>query len=306
MHNLLRNFSIILAQLTMIGTIMLTGCTPVASTSSTISAQNEGFAIYFTKGNIAPAKMEALSHIEIEDQPFIGVNDIVTYNSATHEIILADDAFKRVAALQTQISVYGKSFVVCVNRSPVYWGAFWTPISSVSFNGITIEIPMKSPGNNSITINPGYPSATYFKGEDPRNNAAVVGALRQAGKLITPSTGALPRSMKGYELYSWHQDGWLRFKLITGTNRNKTQEEILANNNTVSPEGWVDIRVIGLDAVTNLVSRIPAGEFVSLLALPHTDSKLTGIDFSLPSTGDIVAIKAVAVKAGLEFTALTP
>ena len=112
--------------------------------------------------------------------------------------------------------------------------------------------------------------------------------------------------MKGYELYSWHQDGWLRFKLITGTNRNKTQEEILANNNTVSPEGWVDIRVIGLDAVRDLLSRVPAGEFVSLQTVTHLGAAPAGIDFSLPPTDDIASIKAAAGKGGLEFTAFTP
>jgi hypothetical protein len=112
--------------------------------------------------------------------------------------------------------------------------------------------------------------------------------------------------MKGYELYSWHQDGWLRFKLITGTNRNKTEEEILANNNTVSPDGWVDIRVIGLDAVEELLSRVPAGEFVSLQVVPHVGAAPPGIDFSLPYADDIASIRAAAVKSGLEFMALTP
>jgi hypothetical protein len=248
--------------------------------------------------------MEPLSHVKIADEPIIGLNDIITYNSATHEIVLTDEAFQRIAALRP--SVYGQSFVVCVDRNPIYWGAFWTLISSVPFSGITIEVPFNSPGNNSITINPGYPSPAFFKGEDPRNNPTVVNSLQQAGKLVTPSTDTLPRSMKGYELYSWHQDGWLRFKLITGTNRNKTQEEILANNNTVSPEGWVDIRVIGLDTVKDLLSRVPAGEFVSLQTVPHVVAAPAGIDFSLPSKDDIASIKAAAAKGGLDFTAFTP
>jgi hypothetical protein len=311
MNKMITRISIILTLLATIGiTIMSTGCTPPAKVTTTTSTkvttaatQTEGFAIYMTKGEIAPSQMEPLSHVIITDQPIIGLNDIITYNSATNEIVLTNEAFQRIAALRP--SVYGQSFVVCVNRSPVYWGAFWTLISSVPFNGITIEVPFNSPGNNSITISPGYPSPAFFKGEDPRNNPTVINALQQAGKLVTSPTGTLPRSMKGYELYSWQQDGQRRFKLITGTNRNKTQEEILANNNTVSPEGWVDIRVIGLEAVKELISRIPAGEFVSLQIVPHIGAAPDGIDFSLPSTDDIAALQAAAVKGGLEFTAIT-
>jgi hypothetical protein len=311
MNKMITRISIILALLATVFTIVMsTGCTQPAkvttatSTEETAATQTEGFAIYLTKGEIAPSQMEPLSHVEIADEPIIGLNDIITYNSATHEIVLTDEAFQRIAALRP--SVYGQSFVVCVDRNPIYWGAFWTVISSVPFSGVTIEIPINSPGNNSVTVNPGYPSPAFFRGEDPRNNMTVINALQQAGKLITPSTDTLPRSMKGYELYSWHQDGQRRFKLITGTNRNKTQEEILANNNTVSPEGWVDIRVIGLDAVKDLLSRIPAGEFVSLLTVPRADATLAGLDFSLPSTDDIANLKAAAVTAGLEFTAITP
>jgi hypothetical protein len=306
MNKIISRISIILTLLITVGIIVTsTGCTPTTNTSSTTAAtQNEGFAIYLAKDNIVPAEMESLNHVEIVDQPVIGINDIVTYNSLTYEIMLTNEAFKRITALRP--SVYGESFVVCVDRTPIYRGAFWTPISSVPFSGITIEIPFNSQGNNSITINLGYPSVTYFKGEDPRNNRAIIDSLQKAGKLVTPPTGTLPHSMKGYELYSWQQDGWPRFKLITGTNRDKTQEEILANNNTVSPEGWVDVRVIGLDTAKDLISRIPTGEFVSLLTVPHTDTTPAGIDFSLPSADNVAAIKAAAAKGGLQFMSIAP
>ncbi len=72
----------------------------------------------------------------------------------------------------------------------------------------------------------------------------------------------LPRSMKGYELYSWREgDGW-RFTLITGTNRLKTYEEITAPEDTVSAEGWVKITVTAVDALKALLARLPRGEWV--------------------------------------------
>ena len=60
-------------------------------------------------------------------------------------------------------------------------------------------------------------------------------SLEQAGKLTTmPSAtaiGKIPHSMKGYELYSWPEDSQWHFTLITGTNRDKTLEEVISNAN---------------------------------------------------------------------------
>jgi hypothetical protein len=37
-----------------------------------------------------------------------------------------------------------------------------------------------------------------------------------------------PESMKGYELYSWQEGSQWKFSLLTGTNREKTLDEILS------------------------------------------------------------------------------
>ena len=42
--------------------------------------------------------------------------------------------------------------------------------------------------------------------------------------------------MKGYELYAWEEGGELRFTLITGTNRQKSLNEVKV--------GAVDVRAI--------------------------------------------------------------
>ena len=61
--------------------ILLSGCT---------TPKGEGFAIYLTKEDIPPAKMEALSHVDIADQPIISMGDIITYKAQTHELKLTD------------------------------------------------------------------------------------------------------------------------------------------------------------------------------------------------------------------------
>jgi len=150
--------------------------------SGACSAPNHGgFAVYLTKGDIAPAQMPALSHVGIADQPVIATDDIISYNAGTHEITLTTEAFDRISSLE--VPVRGKSFMVCVDRQPIYRGAFWTPISSMSFDGVTIMKPLGSQDSKIIKLELGYPSSSFYSDQDPRDNAEVMEALEQAGKL---------------------------------------------------------------------------------------------------------------------------
>lgn len=290
-----------LAVLIMVSTILiLSGCT---------TSKGEGFAIYLTKGDIPPAQMPALSHIDIEEQPIIALSDIITYYAETHEITLTTSAYESISKLE--VPVEGKSFVVCVNRKPIYWGAFWTPISSISFDGVTIWKPLSSQEPKVIKLELGYPSSSFYGGEDPRNNAEVMESLEQAGKLTTmPSatTGdKLPHSMKGYELYSWPEDSQWHFTLITGTNRNKTLEEIISNANIISEDGWVQIHVVGVEAIETVLSRLPQNEYIFWLPrLREEQTPQGGVNITLPPEPTIDTIKEYAVRSGLDFQIQTP
>ena len=153
--------------------LLLSGCA---------TPKDEGFAIYLTKEDIPPAKMEALSHVDIADQPIISMVDIITYDVQTHELRLTDTAFERIS--QLEVPVRGRSFLVCVDKGPTYWGAFWTPISSIPFDGVTIWKPLSSQESKVIALALGDPSSSFYSGEDPRNNAEVMKSLRSAGKLL--------------------------------------------------------------------------------------------------------------------------
>ncbi len=141
----------------------------------------EGFAVYLTARDVPPSQMEALSHVDIPDKSVIAISDIVTYDAGTHEISLTAAAFERISNLEVPVS--GKSFVVCVDRRPIYWGAFWTPISSLSFDGVVIVKPLGSGGSKVIKIELGYPGQSFYHGEDPRLNEDVMESLERAGKL---------------------------------------------------------------------------------------------------------------------------
>jgi hypothetical protein len=231
------------------------------------------------------------------------MKDIITYNAQTHELKLTTSAFERIS--QLDVPVRGKSFVVCVDRKPIYWGAFWTPISSISFDGVTIWKPLSLEEPHVITLELGYPSSSFYGGEDPRNNPEVMRSLEQAGKLITKLSIAavdeLPHSMKGYELYSWSEDSQWHFTLITGTNRNKTLEEIISNEDVISEAGWVQIHVVGVDAIKAVLSKLHQGEEILWLARPRAEQTPPGnINFMLPPEPTIDSIKEHAGQCGLD------
>jgi hypothetical protein len=73
---------------------------------------------------------------------------------------------------------------------------------------------------------------------------------------------SLPQSMKGYELYSWQKDGEWYFTLITGTNRNKTIEEITSSENTVGGDGLLKITVQGVEDLKTVLGLLPKDETI--------------------------------------------
>ena len=262
----------------------------------------EGFAIYLTKQDIPPAQMEALSHVDIAERPIITISDIITYDAQEHELRLTANAFERVS--QLDVPTRGKSFIVCVDKAPIYWGAFWVLWSSMSFDGVTIWKPFILEESHVIRLELGYPSSELYMGEDPRSNPVVIESLEQAGKLINKlsitSIEKLPRSFKGYELYSWEEEGQWHFTLITGTNRIKTIEEITSKGDFISETGWVKIQVVGADAIKDVLSRLPEGESVFWCDELHIGQS-TETDLQLPPEQIADAIEEYAKQCGLDF-----
>ena len=279
--------------------LMCNGCT---------ATEDEGFAIYLTREDIPPAQMEALSHVEIMDQPILSIRDIITYNAQTHELRLTASAFQRIS--QLDIPVRGKSFVICVDRRLIYWGAFWTPISSISFDGVTILKPPDTQEPEIITLGLGYPSSSFYKGDDPRDNVKVMESLEQAGKLVSKlsitAVDKLPHSMKGYELYSWLEDNQWHFTLITGTDRNKMLEEIISKEDFISEAGWVKTHLVGVEAIKAALSKLPQNESVIWLTRMREQSEQTNIIIESPPEQTTDAIKKYASECNLDFQIQAP
>ena len=267
------------------------------------TTKGEGFAIYLTRRDVPPSQMEALSHVDLMDQPVISLVDIITYNAQTHEIMLTPSAFDRVSGLDVPVS--GCSFVVCVDKEPLYWGAFWTPISSLSFDGVTIWEPLNTQVKKVIVLELGYPSSSFYSGVDPRDNKKVLESLNKAGKLVTRLTSTmvdeLPDSAKGYELYSWEDEGQWHFTLMTGTNRVKTLNEIMLDEDYISESGWVDIQVVGVDAVKSVLAKLPEGESVFWCDDLHIGQMMEQVNLQLPPKQIVDLIREHANICGLDF-----
>jgi len=142
--------------------------------------EGEGFAIYLLAHDTPVSEIPTMSHLELAKEPLISVIDIVSYSATTHEIELTAEAYGRIAALEVPVS--GKAFAVCIDGHPVYWGAFWTPISSSSFSGVTILKPLSS-DQHMIQLQLGYPSSIFFTGQDPRASQEIIESLKRSDKL---------------------------------------------------------------------------------------------------------------------------
>ena len=162
----------------------------ILAISGGCSAPNdEGFAIYLTEGDISPWEMpSSLSRIGIPDEPLVGMEDVVKYDSESYQITLSENASNRVSALKVPTS--GKSFVVCVNRKPVYRGTFWTMLSSAipPENCVIVFPPLshtvRMSGIEMVSMSPDIMELSYYSGNnDPRNNPEILESLEQAGKL---------------------------------------------------------------------------------------------------------------------------
>lgn len=143
---------------------------------------------------------------------------------------------------------------------------------------------------------------------EPVSTPAVVDAAMNACSDVSCLPDSLPESMKGYELYSWQNDDQWYFTLITGTNRNKTVEEVTGGGNEVSDDGWVKITMEGVkitmegvETLLELLKRVPAGSYISWVNEfgIGTESVQEGV-FQRPPQEMIDAIREICQEYSLE------
>lgn len=150
-----------------------------------VGSEGEGFSIYLlaTEESAIELGDAPPADLQIRKEPVISSAEIVRYNWPNHEIELTEEAYNRIQRLfATPVDVQGIPFAVCVDSEPVYVGAFWTPVSSISYSGVVIGQPL-SPDQRIISIGLGYPGRQAFTGQDPRPDPKIKRSLESAGKL---------------------------------------------------------------------------------------------------------------------------
>lgn len=93
----------------------------------------------------------------------------------------------------------------------------------------------------------------------------------------------LPASMKGYELVSWQAGSDWNYTLVTGTNRDKSFEELISPGSMVTDDGYVKISVTGLEQIKIVISHLPPGEQIIWSGMDLGDQVAEGtLYFSYP------------------------
>jgi len=143
------------------------------------NADGGEFGIFLTRDDVPPTQLIAMSHIEAAADPILSIDDIAAYVREEHGMVLSASGRSKLDSLQ--VPVKGRSFLVCVDGQVRYAGAFWTMISSASFDGPVIVLPAM---NDTVRIEIGYPGRVEGREyEDPRDEPDVMAALAGAGKL---------------------------------------------------------------------------------------------------------------------------
>jgi hypothetical protein len=173
---------ILLLLLVMIAGILSTSCQKSPSTSNlSITPTGEGFAIYLTADDVPVTQMEYLSHVILQNEPLFSAVEIDSYDWAKHRISLTDTGQAKLADFEVPIS--GISFMVCVDKCPVYWGAFYNPLSSYYPFGTPV-ISMFPGDRESIKIEWDQVSGNVEELADPRNDPSIFESLKNWDKLV--------------------------------------------------------------------------------------------------------------------------
>jgi hypothetical protein len=119
-----------------------------------------------------------LDTIKLAETPILRYNDLIFYDTTNYKVTLgiSHDSLRIGDA-----GVYGRMFVVTVDRIPTFCGFKWPVISSVPCNWVYIEEPFEALDNlqdNEVVLS--FSSGIY---SDPRMDIRILKRLKHDGKL---------------------------------------------------------------------------------------------------------------------------
>lgn len=114
--------------------------------------------------------------VELEKEPLIGNNDIVSYNRSDFMFEIKETAAQNVKNFGPRAP-----FAVAVDGEIIYIGVHMPSfLSSVCFESITMQHWFP----NNVEVRLGYPGSLEGKGiDDRRNDARILATLKKQGKL---------------------------------------------------------------------------------------------------------------------------
>jgi len=165
--------------------ILLTACQ--AAPTEAPPQEGEAFELYL----VANEQMAGpdlnnyeLSELPLAEEPIISTEDIENYLWDIHAINLKPESYKQLLQIFSGgMPMSGVPFVILAHEERIYAGAFWSPASSLTFDGVVIMQPF-DPSGQPLLISLGYPTDDFFTGKDPRNNPRLQRALEGAGLLL--------------------------------------------------------------------------------------------------------------------------
>lgn len=142
------------------------------------------FAIYVVTDRVsyADATSTGIYVLHLQSKPIISNEDIVAYHWNSQRLDLTRAAVDRIRGLGVAVDG-GQPFVVMVGTARIYIGAFWTPVSSISSNGIVILQPLTA-DQTSLMIQSGYPGSNIVQSPDERFDPRIESAFKNIGKLV--------------------------------------------------------------------------------------------------------------------------
>jgi hypothetical protein len=157
----------------------------VLAFSACQSIKYDKFAIYLLAQDIPATELSQgdIDQLTLKSEPIISSDDIISYDATNHVMELTQAAYTRVQQIfPMPVKVDGIPFVVCVGKERIYIGAFWTPVSSLSYDGVVIMQPFETKPT-TVQIALGYPISDVFTSNDPRADSRIMKALERDRKL---------------------------------------------------------------------------------------------------------------------------
>ncbi len=162
--------------------LALSACQPSAG-DDPASLNDEPFELYLVAETAIGQEIEDIEELPLVNVPLLTIDDFINYYWEAHAFDLTPEAYQTlVAVFSAGLPTDGVPFVVKSYGERIYSGAFYSLLSSTSYDGVVIFEPM-DPAGMTMFVVLGYPSSDFFTGEDPRAHANLKQAFEEAGVL---------------------------------------------------------------------------------------------------------------------------